>query len=138
MYRNTGFIMPIIAPTPDGDIFWPAVTQDPVTGNDVPVLPIIVFPPMNEGTTSPSPGPSRVRVRTYALASQLPQNTQVLCGYVCGVNSAGSLTRSRPIYLGVDVDVDGPDACVIEKVLTPNLQVGFDLLGFSSQGQVNE
>jgi hypothetical protein len=131
MYRNPGFITPIISPTTSGGIFYPTPGVDPVTNQPIACAPIVVHPPMHEGTTSPSPGPSRVRVRAYSPG--LLELPPMVCGYICAVHHRGALSRMRPIYGGQEVDIDGPAAVVIEKIETPNFAIGFELLGFSEQ-----
>lgn len=133
MYSNPGFIALKISPTVSGGIFYPTPQTDPTSGEPIACLPIVVHPPMHAGTTSPSPGPSSIKVRAFS-----PGQTEldgVHYGYICRVNHDGSLTRGAELFADIDHEIEGPDAVVIEKIETV-LPIGVQLLGFSEQAGV--
>lgn len=133
MYLNPGFIQQVISPTCSG-VFYPAPQLDPVTGEPIACMPIVVHPPMHEGTTSPSPGPSRIKVRAHS-----PSGTNlgsIHYGYIYGVNHDGSVTCGAELFTDIDHEISGPDAVVIVKIET-ELPIGVQLIGFSSQANTD-
>ncbi|MFD0726989.1 hypothetical protein [Lysobacter brunescens] len=129
MYINPGFIELKISPT-TSSAFYPQPQTDQTTGEPIACMPIVVHPPMHAGTTSPSPGPSRIKVRAFSPG--LTELESVHYGYICWVNHDGSLTRGAALYADLDHEIEGPDAVVIEKIETV-LPIGVQLLGFSDQ-----
>lgn len=128
MYPKAFFTSNVIAPTTEAK-FYPPPPQDGIES----LQPFDRFP---EVIGEPQPFANGLRTITVAAftpdGSELPQGT---LGYLCRVNSAGTLTRVRAIT-GTDpvIAVNSTMRPVIEKVET-DVPVGFDLDGYYASTQ---
>lgn len=130
-YQIPPFTREIIPATTEA-CFYPPPTTDGTNPR-----PIILYPEFHvpDGTPN-SPRALRLRVKTTE-GTPLPE--AVLAGYVCCVNSDGSLTRVLSVFTdeafnGGGLLLSAPIGAVIEKVET-EIPLGFELDGWSDQAQ---
>lgn len=123
MYPKAHFTSNAIAPTLERQLY-PAPPEP-----EIPSLQPFDRSPETIGEPQPSPG----ALRTITVAAFTPDGSPLPpgpVGYLCRVNSAGTLTRVRAIT-GTEpvIGVRSPMRFVIEKVET-TVPVGFDIDGF--------